>query len=125
MIAPTPEREIRDRLKEVLDPCSCFTDRPVDIIDLGLVEDVSVADGTARIELLLTSPGCTYLPYIERDVQERVGDIPQIDAVEVVMLTDQLWTPERMDNSVRRAREDRLRDRLDAAGIEPYAYTTE
>jgi predicted dehydrogenase len=60
-----------DALTGVLDPCSCFTEDPVDIVDMGIVENVRAEDGTVEVELLLTSPGCTYLPYIERDVDER------------------------------------------------------
>lgn len=115
------EARIRDRLAEVLDPCSCFTDDPVNIVDLGLVEDVRVSDDVARVELLLTSPGCTYLPYIERDVAERVGDVEGIETVDVVQVTDRIWTRERMADEVREGRRERFRTRMEAAGITPYA----
>lgn len=115
------ESAIRDRLTEVLDPCSCFTDDPVNIVDLGIVESVTVADGTARIELLLTSPGCTYMPYIERDVEERAGDVDGVRSVEVVQITDQIWTEERMEEEVRLARRDRFESKMEAAGITPHA----
>lgn len=116
-----PEPAVRARLREVLDPCSCFTENPVNIVDLGLVEDVTVTDGTARIDLLLTSPGCTYLPYIERDVEERVGSVDGIETVEVRQITDQIWTRERMDDEVRADRRGRFEERMADAGITPYA----
>lgn len=114
------ESRVRERLTEVLDPCSCFTDDPVNVVDLGLIEDVHVTDGTARVELLLTSPGCTYRPYIERDVEERVTAVDGVETVEVVHVTDRVWTRDRMTDSVREARHDRLRERLDDAGVTPY-----
>lgn len=115
------ERRVVDALTDVLDPCSCFTDEPVDIVDLGLVEDVRVEDGTAEVELLLTSPGCTYLPYIERDVEETVQRVEGVHAVEVIQITDQIWTRERMADDVREARRTTLEARLEAAGVTPYA----
>lgn len=121
MTAADVERRVRDRLGEVLDPCSCFTAEPVNIVDLGLVESVEVDGGVARVELLLTSPGCTYLPYIERDVEERVGAVEGVESVETVQVTDRIWTEERMDDAVREARRRRLHDRLRAAGVTPYA----
>lgn len=115
------EGRVRDRLRDVLDPCSCFTDEPVNIVDLGLVEEVTVTENTARVELLLTSPGCSYLPYIENDVERKVGAVAGIEMVEVEQVTDEIWTRERMADEVRVARRDRLRTRLEAAGVTPYA----
>lgn len=115
------ESAVRSALTDVLDPCSCFTENPVNIVDLGIVEHVSVEDGEARVELLLTSPGCTYLPYIEQDVEERVSAIDGVRSVDIVQITDQIWTRERMEDDVRAARRDTFENRMEAAGITPYA----
>lgn len=115
------EDAVRARLQEVIDPCSCFTEEPVNIVDLGLVESVTVADGTARVELLLTSQGCTYSPYIQRDIEQRVGGLDGVESVEVSEVTDRIWTRERMDEEVRLARRERFRARMAAEGITPYA----
>lgn len=119
------ERRVREQLQDVLDPCSCFTDEPVDIVALGLVEDITVSEHTARIELLLTSPGCSYLPYIENDIERRVGAIAGIETVEIQEVTDQIWTRERMNSEVREARRDRFRTRMEAAGVTPYAQNVD
>lgn len=121
MSADTPESAVRARLKEVIDPCSCFTEEPVNIVDLGLVESVTVADATAHVELLLTSQGCTYSPYIQRDIEERVGSVDGVDSVEVSEVTDRIWTRDRMDEDVRLARRERFRARMAAEGITPHA----
>lgn len=119
------ERRVREQLQDVLDPCSCFTDEPVNIVALGLVEDITVNEHTARIELLLTSPGCSYLPYIENDIERRVGAIAGIETVEIQEVTDQIWTRERMNSEVREARRDRFRTRMEAAGVTPYAQNVD
>lgn len=123
MSATELESAVRDRLTEVLDPCSCFTENPVNIVDLGIVERVEVTGGTARVELLLTSPGCTYMPYIERDVEERVRSVDGVRSVEVVEVTDQIWTQERMDDEVQSVRRERFENRMEAAGITPHGGT--
>lgn len=115
------EGAVRARLEEVIDPCSCFTEEPVNIVDLGLVESVSVDGGTVRVELLLTSQGCTYSPYIRRDIEQRVGALDGVEGVEVSEVTDRIWTRDRMDREVRRARRERFRARMEAAGITPHA----
>ena len=121
MSATTLEARVRTRLEQVLDPCSCFTQEPVSIVDLGLVEDVTVCGAVARVAILPTSPGCTYLPYIEQDVERRAGAVAGIERVEVSTVTDEIWTRERMDDEVREARRQALHDRLADAGITPYA----
>ncbi|WP_340100468.1 metal-sulfur cluster assembly factor [Salinibaculum salinum] len=120
MMQEYAEAQVRNQLTKVLDPCSCFTDDPVNIVDLGLVEDVTVTDETVHVKLLLTSPGCTYAPDIERDVKQKVGSLEGITSVEVAQVTDQLWTRDRMDNTVRETRRERIHSRMEAAGITPY-----
>ena len=45
-VLPTTEFEsdvktdVKARLEEVLDPCSCMSEHPVSIVDLGLVDDI-------------------------------------------------------------------------------------
>lgn len=120
MTADSVETRVRERLPDVLDPCSCFTEEPVDIVSLGLVETVTVEDGTATVELLLTSPACTYAPYIERDVTARVSSVDGVDSVRVEQVIDAVWTRDRMEKDVRASRRQRLPSRLEAAGIEPH-----
>jgi metal-sulfur cluster biosynthetic enzyme len=113
---------IRDELLEVLDPCSCMSEHPVNIVDLGLLEDITVDDGDVEITLLLTSQRCTYFLDINDEVRERVGALPEVDSVEVHQDTSgEIWTRERMSDQERTARRERFRAQMDAAGITPYA----
>lgn len=47
----------RDRLGEVIDPEIGMT-----IIQLGLIRDVEIENGAARIKMILTTPFCPYGP---------------------------------------------------------------
>ena len=61
--------EVRDRLREVRDP-----DLSDDIVSLGLVNDVTVEDGTARISLALGAPFSPHESRIADDVREVLAD---------------------------------------------------
>jgi metal-sulfur cluster biosynthetic enzyme len=54
-----PERvqTVRDRLSEVVDP-----EIGMNIIQLGLVRDISIENGTAQMKMILTTPFCPYGP---------------------------------------------------------------
>lgn len=88
------------RLERVLDPCSCLTDRPVSIVELGLIERVDVDGSSVNIELVPTSPVCLYMAQIIEEVEAEVGALDDIDDVSVTQTTDILWRPERMDEEL-------------------------
>jgi len=113
---------VRDELLKVLDPCSCMSEHPVDIVSLGLIEEIAIDDGTVEITIVLTSQWCTYFLDINDEIRERVGALPEVEAVEVHQDTSgTIWTRERMADEERRARRERFLRRMDAAGITPYA----
>ncbi|WP_435197460.1 metal-sulfur cluster assembly factor [Natronomonas sp. EA1] len=114
--------KIRDQLLEVLDPCSCMSEHPVNIVDLGLVDEITVDDGAVEVVLLLTSQRCTYFLDMNDEIRERVGALPEVDSVEVHQDTSgEIWTHERMSERERTARRQRFYDQMEAAGITPYA----
>jgi metal-sulfur cluster biosynthetic enzyme len=78
--------DVTGALAEVLDP-----EYPVSLVDMGLVRDVEVVDGTARVTISYCSLGCPCIQLIEQDVQERLLRIDGIDRVDVVESYD-LWT---------------------------------
>jgi metal-sulfur cluster biosynthetic enzyme len=78
--------DIRSALADVLDP-----EYPVSLVDMGIVRDVDVVDGTARVSISYCSLGCPCIQLIEQDVQDRLLRMDGIDRVEVVESYD-LWT---------------------------------
>jgi metal-sulfur cluster biosynthetic enzyme len=126
----TPDQEFSDKLKsqiktelgKVLDPCSCMSDHPISILDLGLVESIEVDDGVVNIDLLLTSQLCTYFLDMSDEVVERVEALDGVDRVEVHQDTSgEVWTQERMSNEEQTARRERFLGRMEEADITPYA----
>ena len=81
--------EVMTALATVLDP---EIHRP--ITDLGMVDNVDVRpDGTVRVQVLLTTPGCPLKDKINADVTAAVSVVPGVAAVQValgIMNEDQL-----------------------------------
>jgi metal-sulfur cluster biosynthetic enzyme len=93
---PTAEA-IRKAIRAVKDP-----ELNLNIIDIGLVYDVEVDEaGDVHVEMTLTSPGCTSGAEIIEDVKRVVGDVEGVRSVEVELVWEPYWTPEKMDPRVR------------------------
>ena len=95
----TTQAELVARLRTVTDPCSVGLGAPIDIWSLGLVEDVGVTGGIARVRLVLTDPSCVFFRQIGDRVASALLDLPGVDAVEIELDATILWTPDRMKES--------------------------
>jgi metal-sulfur cluster biosynthetic enzyme len=70
----------------------CFDPEiPLNIVDLGLVYEVSVRDGQANIKMTLTSPGCHLGGQIAGNVQERLLALDAIEEANVELVWDPPW----------------------------------
>ncbi len=88
---------VRKALRGVKDP-----ELGINIVDLGLVYDVAVSDaGDAHIQMTLTSPGCPAGAEIVQDVKNVIGDLEGIESVEVELVWEPFWTPDKMDPRVK------------------------
>lgn len=95
--APASWEAIADALRTVFDP-----EIPVNIYDLGLIYDHDVAaDGKVKIEMTLTAPACPVAGTMPGQVAETVAQVPGVGEVEVKMVWDPPWTPERMSEDAR------------------------
>lgn len=114
------QSRIRGRLDEVVDPCSTFTDHPVSIVDLGLVDDVGVEDGDVTVELLPTNQLCMYMMNIQDEVEAEVRALPEVDSVTVEQVTDKVWTQDRMSDEEYQRRHERFQERVDQHDVTPH-----
>lgn len=88
---------VRRALRAVKDP-----ELNLNIIDLGLVYDVDVSEaGDVRVQMTLTSPGCPAGAEIIQGVRDVVSDLEGVASVDVELVWEPYWTPERMDPRVR------------------------
>jgi len=92
----TPET-IRKALRAVKDP-----ELGLNIVDIGLIYDTAVNEaGEVRVTMTLTSPGCPSGAEIMQDARTVVGDLDGVSSVEIDLVWEPFWTPERMDPRVR------------------------
>ncbi|MCK6691710.1 MAG: metal-sulfur cluster assembly factor [Thermoanaerobaculia bacterium] len=84
---------IADILRAVVDP-----ELMVNIIDLGLVYDIRCDDPFTRIDIdmTLTSPGCPLGDVIVEDMEYRLFVHYPDTAVNIRLVWDPPWTPERL-----------------------------
>jgi metal-sulfur cluster biosynthetic enzyme len=87
---------VRQALRQVKDP-----ELDMNIIDLGLVYDVEVAGGDVRVNMTLTSPGCPAGPMITNDAYRVLRGLEGVTDVDIEIVWEPYWTPERMDPKVR------------------------
>ena len=87
------EEQVWHQLKQVYDP-----EIPVDIVNLGLVYDCTVADEDGKnivtVKMTLTAPGCGMGPAIAADAQSRIMTVDQIDDARVELVWDPPWNQE-------------------------------
>lgn len=100
---PLCEDSIREMLKEVKDP-ELF----VNIVDLGLVYGVTLepaADAPGKqkiaIDMTMTSPACPAGPQLIGDTKRVLSAHADVSAVEVRIVMDPPWTPDKMTESAR------------------------
>src|SRR6201990_1184560 len=84
-------------LKTVYDP-----EIPVDIYELGLIYKVDVADNKdVKVDMTLTAPACPVAGEMPEMVRPALETVPSIGKVQVNMVFDPPWTPERMSEEAK------------------------
>ncbi len=94
----TPEigEKVRTALRTVTDP-----ELGINIVDLGLVYDVEVEEGEAKVTMTLTSPGCPAGGQILGGAKDAAETVDGVDEAVVSLVWKPFWTPERIDPAVR------------------------
>ena len=88
---------LRKALRGVKDP-----ELNLNIVDLGLVYEVDVdPEGDVKVKMTLTSPGCPAGPEIVTDVNQTLQDLEGVKSVDVEIVWEPYWTPEKIDPRVR------------------------
>ncbi len=92
------EERVREALTAVFDP-----ELGLNIVDLGLVYAIRIHEGDVTIEMTLTARGCPLHEAMVGWVREAVGRLEGVGRVEVKLVWDPPWTPERMSEAAREA----------------------
>src|ERR1700739_1807952 len=87
--------EIIAALKTVFDP-----EIPADIYELGLIYKVDLKDDrSVDVVMTLTTPNCPAAGELPQMVENAVASIPGIGVVNVNLVWDPAWTPDRMSDA--------------------------
>lgn len=76
---------------------------PVNIVDLGIIYGLQVADGKVPIRMMVTTPYCPLADELVRQVETIVGGAPRVNRVEVEFVYDPPGSPSHMSPEARRA----------------------
>ncbi len=75
---------------------------PINIVDLGLIREMSVEDGRVHIKMVMTAPGCPYSMILIRNVEESIRQaVPEVEEVRVELVNYPPWTPADMSEEGR------------------------
>jgi metal-sulfur cluster biosynthetic enzyme len=101
-VSAAVDERVRDALQQVYDPCSQSWQRPMSVIDLGLVRAVEISEeGRATVRISLTAPFCMAVPTIMQAVEQRVGAVEGVTGVSVEIDGGTLWSPDLMTEAGR------------------------
>ncbi len=91
------EEQVYSALRKCMDP-----EIPVNIVDLGLIYGVKVADGKdVDIRMTMTTRGCPLHDTLVSDVKRYVGKINGIGNINVEIVWEPPWSIEKMDSAAR------------------------
>ena len=94
---PDVRAQIIEKLHTVFDP-----EIPVDIYELGLIYEIDVKpSGDVHITMTLTSPACPSAQELPAAVRGAASVVPAVKDVEVDVVFDPPWSPEKMSEEAR------------------------
>jgi metal-sulfur cluster biosynthetic enzyme len=93
---PPSADQVKLALRKVKDP-----ELNLNIVDLGLVYEISVEGNDVQIDMTLTSPGCPAGPQIMGDIERAVKALPGVGNVNLNLVWDPFWTPDKIEPRVR------------------------
>ena len=90
---PLPiDEQVRGKLDQVLDP-----ELGVSIVALGLIYEILITpEGVCKILMTLTTIGCPLFGQIQKEIEDKVMELDDIQDVEVDLSFDPPWNPEMM-----------------------------
>ena len=87
------EARLWSALREVEDP-----EIPISVVGMGLIVSLAYLPETrtADIEITYTAMGCPAMEFIEDDIREALLADPDVDAVDLEVVWDPVWTKSRI-----------------------------
>jgi metal-sulfur cluster biosynthetic enzyme len=90
-VSSTSREQVTRALSDVFDP-----ELTMSVVDLGLVYGVEIDGARVRITMTLTTQGCPLHDSMTNWIRRAVGKIPGVRNVQVAIVFDPPWTPDRI-----------------------------
>ena len=95
-----------DELADVIDYALCKVVDPevaMNIVDVGLIQSVSVDEGIVDVKVTMTSAACPVADTIMADIEDRLDEcLPSSLRIRVELQWEPEWTPDRMSEQARK-----------------------
>ena len=88
--------DVFEALRVVEDP-----ELGMDVVDLGLVYEVTVDGPAVSVLYSLTSMGCPAGAQIEQDIRDAVGSMEGVEKVKTELTYTPPWSPDRMSDDAK------------------------
>lgn len=99
-VSTVTKEMVMDQLRKCFDPEIPI----VSLVDLGLIYDVRVGENNrVDVDMTLTAQGCPAHQLISQDAAMKIRQIPGVGEVNVNVVWEPAWTPERMSDNARKA----------------------
>src|SRR5690348_7419617 len=96
-VMTTTYDDVRETMRnEVYDP-----ELGLNIVDLGLVYDIDVADRKVDITMTLTTPGCPIGPELLTNIRRALSRFEDIEDVDVKLVFSPPWHPSMMSEEAK------------------------
>lgn len=80
---------VYELLKQVYDP-----EVGINIVDMGLIYGVDIAEQKVDVIMTLTSPACPAGPHILQQVESKLKEMEGIEEVDIKVVWTPPWTPD-------------------------------
>lgn len=92
------DAKILDVLSNVYDP-----EIPIDIVNLGLIYDISINDDSVDIKMTMTAPGCPASAQITAEAKYLVEELEGVSKANIEIVWDPPWDPSRMSEDAKQS----------------------
>ena len=91
--------EVMGALERCYDPCC--REREISVVDMGLIESIEIAGRNVDIKMVLTTGWCPFAARLLEMIETAVGELEGVDEVDVEVVWNPAWTPQRMSEGAR------------------------
>jgi FeS assembly SUF system protein len=95
-VSTVTEENVYEALRECYDP-----EIPVNVVDLGLIYEVSIQPQRVDVKMTLTAMGCPMAGEVMTDVRDHLLAIEGVEEAGVELVYEPPWSPERMTEDAR------------------------